>query len=333
MAAFDGFKGFVEDLSENQLAGITAIKLLGIGIIIAVVVYSEFLFLGIINVILPEGVVRFGAVAGAVATGISVVVLVGAKILWVTPGGQMLWSWTFMILEVAILALNDMLAYALHQGPVSGVLASWQAIMPAGPLMAMLGWIFMLFLDSSQVERHKDMELEAKRAKSERRYKEVSHRAEMHLKHAHLNQVTSRLQDVINSPEIQARIVAHAERMVDQVLTDVSGIASGSTMTSTSALPPARPTIVSAAQEAETAPPPFADEEEPSRMTQAIDYVKSLFPSRSAETTAGTPVQPAVSPDDMAQLLQMYQESGDNGVMSFPEWLKQLYKANSQRPK
>ncbi len=213
-----------DEPGENAKAAAGIIKVIVFLILIGVVVYSEYMFIGIISVILPDGVNKIGALIGAVATGASVLTLVAAKLLWITPGGQMVWSWIFTGCEVFILILNDMLAYALHYGAATGILAGWQQITPASPVFALIGWILILLLDRAQRERHRDMELEAKKAAAERKYKEAAHRAEMELRGNHLNQVTGRLQEVLSSDAIQMQIMRHAEQMVARVLTDVSGI-------------------------------------------------------------------------------------------------------------
>lgn len=237
--------------SQNMSAAEIWMKVGAFIIVLAVVVYSEYLFIGIIIDILPTGINMIGAITGAVATGASVLALIGAKLVWIRPGSQYIWSWVFMGMEVVILGLNDMLAFALHAGHVTGFLAGWESITAAGPLAAMVGWIFIIFLDLAQVERQKDLELESKRLDAERKYTEAAHTAEMGLRHDHLNQVTARLQDVMNSDAIQMQIAEHAQRMVAKVLTDVSGISAGIT---NAVQPPTQqpPKQISMAQEAST---------------------------------------------------------------------------------
>lgn len=217
----------VKEMSENQSAGVGWLKFLAFVIILAVVVYSEYMFLSIIGIALPQGNNRFLAIVGAVATGMSVIVLLGAKLFWVTPGSQFIWSWAFMGLELGVMTMNDILGYALHLGPVDATLSWWQSVTPASPLIALLGWILMLFFDATQREKQKDMELVAKKQKKEREYLQAAHESEMDLRTDHLNMVTEQLRDAIKSQEAQARIKNHAARMVDRVLTDVSGIVAG----------------------------------------------------------------------------------------------------------
>lgn len=242
-----------DEPGENALASAGIIKVIVFLILIGVVVYSEYMFIGIISVILPDGVNKVGALIGAVATGASVLTLIAAKLLWITPGGQMVWSWIFTGCEVAILILNDMLAYALHYGAASGFLAGWQQITPASPVFALIGWILILLFDRAQRERHQDMELESKKARAERRYKEAAHKAEMELRGNHLNQVTGRLQEVLASDAIQQQIMKHAEQMVARVLTDVSGITSVNyTPSQQQQFPPAQQLPASFAQQSST---------------------------------------------------------------------------------
>lgn len=238
-----------DERGETSLAAAGFIKFIVFIIIIGVVIYSEFMFISIIQVALPGGLGKSLALVGAVATGASVLTLVAAKLLWITPGGQLLWAWIFTGIEIAVMLMNDILAFALHQGPVTDQLAWWLQVTPASPVIALVGWILVLMLDTAQRERHRDQELEAKKNKAERRYKEAAHKAEMDLRADHLNQVTGKLQDVMQSTAIQQQIQGHAEKMVARILTDVSGI---NAITSSSPTPLQAPKQMSAAQEAST---------------------------------------------------------------------------------
>lgn len=265
----NGLQRKARELSENEQAAVGFIKFFAFLIVVGVVIYSEYMFLGIIGGILPDGISKVAAVIGAVATGASVLCLIGAKLFWVTPGAQIIFSWLFMGIEVAIMFMNDTLAYALHNGHVTGVFASWLQITPASPVFALVGWVIILLLDRSQRERHRDMEMEAKIAKSERKYIEAAHAAEMELRNKHLDQVTSRLQDVMASDAIQQQIMAHAERMVARVLTDVSGISANVPMNGTT------PRIVSSqpmqlAQTAQTSETPVQADEQPNGLLQGL---------------------------------------------------------------
>lgn len=213
-----------KQLSENQKSIGGFIKFGVVLIIIGVVLYSEIMFLGIISVIFPQGVLRLGAIVGAVATGMSVLALYAGKSHWFTPGSQLLAAWIFTGVEIAILVMNDILAYSLHNGHVDGYLALWQSVTPASPVVALVGWGVILFLDRAQQERHKDMEMEAQKADKEREYTIAAHDAEMSLRSSHLAQVTAQLENVMASDAVQRQIAEHAQRMVARVLTDVSGL-------------------------------------------------------------------------------------------------------------
>lgn len=260
--------------SVNMTTAEKWIKLGAFFIVVAVVVYSEYLFIGIIIDILPTGVGMIGAIMGAVATGASVLALIGAKLVWIRPGSQYFLSWAFMAVEVIILALNDMLAFALHNGNVPAWLALWESITAAGPLAAMVGWIFIIFLDTAQVERQKDLELESDRKDAEREYVVAAHTAEMELRHNHLEQVTARLQDVMASDAIQIQIAEHAQRMVAKVLTDVSGISAGITSIPQAQLPAPKQMVM--AQEAST---PVQETKAPG----IIEVLKHAFTGMSEE--------------------------------------------------
>lgn len=217
-------KNKLMELSENQKAATGFIKFFVILVVLGVIGYSEFMFLGIVSVLFPTGVAAVGAIIGAVATGCSVALLYAGKGHWFTPGAQLLAAWIFTGVEVVTLIMNDILAYALHSGHVDGYLGLWQAITPASPVFALIGWIVITYLDIATRERHRDLEMEARKSAKDREYKELAFNAEMEVKTEHLSQVTEYLKDVMASATVQAQVQMHAQRMVAGILTDVSGI-------------------------------------------------------------------------------------------------------------
>jgi hypothetical protein len=224
MSRFTSARNKLVELSENQKAATTFIKFFVVLVVLGVIGYSEFMFLNIVSVLFPTGIAAIGAIIGAVATGCSVALLYAGKSHWFTPGAQLLAAWIFTGVEVCTLIMNDVLAYAIHDGNVDSWLAIWQTITPASPVFALIGWIVVTNLDTSTQERHSEMEMEARKSAKDREYREMAHAAEMDVKTEHLNQVTEYLKDVMASAPVQAQIQAHAARMVAGILTDVSGI-------------------------------------------------------------------------------------------------------------
>src|SRR5690349_16600689 len=100
-------------LSKNQQAAQGAIKFASALIIVSVVFYAEIMYLQVVSTAFPNGIFRGLAVFGAVASGLSVLVLVLAKLFWFPPGGQTIWSWCFTAIETLILVLNLILSFEL----------------------------------------------------------------------------------------------------------------------------------------------------------------------------------------------------------------------------
>lgn len=290
-------------LSENQKAAANFIKFFVVLVILGVVVYSEIMFIGIVGVLFPTGVLRIAAIIGAVATGASIMLLYAGKSHWFTPGSQLIAAWIFTGMEVTVMVLNDILAYSMHGGTVDSYLQIWQEFTPASPVIALVGWVIITYLDVSERERHKDMEMEAQRNQAEREYTIAAHEATITLKEQHLKQVTARLQDVLSSDAVQAQIAQHAQRMVAQVLTDVSGINAPIEL---GPLPPPRVVESNPLAQATSKAP-----DDKGFLAQAADMAKNLFGSTPAPAqpvslaqTAVIPPSPGPTPDPQTAPLQ-----------------------------
>lgn len=126
------------------------------------VVYGDVQFLTVMEKAFPsDGVLRALAVAGAVMTAASALTLPIALHWWFSPGKQFLWGLLFWGLDIAVLGLNSILAYALAIGGVDGFLASWRELSPATPLLAVIGWGIAFLLDQSHATRHAELEMQA----------------------------------------------------------------------------------------------------------------------------------------------------------------------------
>lgn len=123
------------------------------------VIYGDVMFLTIMQTTFPDGLLGAMAMAGAVMTAASALILPLALHFWFAPGLQYIAGIIFWSLDIAVLALNAMLAYAMATG--SGLLATWAEFAPATPLLAVLGWGIMFLLDPSHKLRHAQLELES----------------------------------------------------------------------------------------------------------------------------------------------------------------------------
>lgn len=154
--------------TANSKAIVASIKFFAAVIIIAVVVYSEILFLGIIGGLFPtSGIMAAGAMVGAVATGASILALCIAKSHWFRPGMQLIVAWAFTITEVCTLLANDILAYQLHTGgKLDQFMQIWKTFCVAAPVLSLVGWVLLFYFSPERAISHKRMEMEDNQAKA-----------------------------------------------------------------------------------------------------------------------------------------------------------------------
>lgn len=125
------------------------------------VIYGDVMFLQVMSRVFPaDGVLRVLALAGAVMTAASAIVLPAALHWWFAPGLQTVWGILFWLLDIAALGLNSILAYQTMSGRADPM-AAWQTISPATPLLAVVGWGIAFLLDPSHQKRQAIAEMEA----------------------------------------------------------------------------------------------------------------------------------------------------------------------------
>lgn len=190
-------------------------------IIIAVVIYADVMFIKVMWASLPDGFLKVLSIGGAVTTGASVIVLVVGKSYWFRPGYQMLAAWLFTGVEVIVSALNTIVAYQMPN--VVSPLTYWLYVLPATPFIALCGWVLIIHLDRSTTVRHKALEMNDKLAIAQMQYQHAVGMARVNVMNAELTQVISGLQQAMSSPQAQARIAHHANTLLDNILTEVTG--------------------------------------------------------------------------------------------------------------
>ena len=127
------------------------------------VIYGDIMFLQTVHVAFPtSGIFGSLAIAGALVTALSALVLPVALHWWLAPGLQFVWGIIFWALDIAALALNSILAFqAASGGVLDPFIETWRAWSPATPMLAVVGWGLVFLLDPSHKERHARAELEA----------------------------------------------------------------------------------------------------------------------------------------------------------------------------
>ncbi|HEX3642930.1 MAG TPA: hypothetical protein VHV10_16725, partial [Ktedonobacteraceae bacterium] len=178
--------------SANNLAIVGSIKAFAVFIIVAAVIYSEILFLGIIGSLFPSGPLAIGAMIGAVTTGMSVLALCLGKSHWFRPGMQLVVAWIFTVVEVGVLIANDILAYQLHTGAqLDQFTGTWKLFCVATPALSLVGWILLFFFDPNRAIMHKRMELEDRQAKGKVDLDTAVHEKAMHFHYRAISMVGS----------------------------------------------------------------------------------------------------------------------------------------------
>lgn len=154
-------------MNERKAKGIRfiAIGLAALTYALAVV-YGDVMFLSVVSHAFPTGFLAGLAVAGAVATALSALVLPIALHFWFSPGTQFYVGIGYWIADVLVLALNSILAYAIATGSTDSWLMVWREISPATPLLAVLGWGLVFLFDQSHQLRHAQLGLEADQAEA-----------------------------------------------------------------------------------------------------------------------------------------------------------------------
>lgn len=123
--------------------------------------YGDVMFLSVVSHAFPSGFLAGLAIAGALATAASALLLPLALHFWLAPGTQFLVGIGYWVADILVLALNSILAYGLATGATDPWLLTWQELSPATPLLAVLGWGLIFLFDQSHALRHARLGLEA----------------------------------------------------------------------------------------------------------------------------------------------------------------------------
>lgn len=209
-------------ISANAKAMMSSTKFIAYTIIAVVVLYCDVMFVSLMWDALPGGFLRIFAVLGAFATGLSVIALIIGKALWFRPGGQLIWSWCFSALEIAISIMNVVVSVIVARGGhLDGVLGMWLEFAPATPVVALVGWILILYLDPERKQRHENMEMEDEQTEATREYKRRVHEAHMDVKLTALDQTVEYLKQHLASQQNQAALSAGAAAMAKGIIAEV----------------------------------------------------------------------------------------------------------------
>lgn len=206
-------------LTANQQAVSSGLKWAVMGIVSLVVIFGDVMFIKLMWNHFPDGLLRIGALGGAVATALSIIVLLLGKSHWFRPGGQLLAAYIFTAVEVTVSILNVLYA----SGVADGIMGYWQMLSPATPFVALVGWTVILQLDKATQERHEDMEMEDDINKSEREFKRMQHDAGMRIRRKALEYNEQYMLEALESPYHQQAIQTGAEKLTIGAIHSLTG--------------------------------------------------------------------------------------------------------------
>lgn len=211
-------------LTANQLAAPAIIKFFVWVVILGVVGYSEVLYLGIVGVLFPAGVMYAACILGAFATGISILCLYAGKAHWFRPGPQLMCAWFFTGLEVIILILNDVLAMAIHNGgQLDQYLSLYKFFVPAIPVLSLIGWGVLLFLDPALRLRHARMEMDDRQQAQLLEFEQAQFEAKLDVQYKALNIMKERLAAQVANDVSFAHIEAGAISATREAISQLTG--------------------------------------------------------------------------------------------------------------
>lgn len=210
--------------SANANAMASGAKFFAFGIVALVAIYGDIMFLQLMWSTFPDGIGKIFSAIGAVATALSIIILLVGKRHWFRPGGQLTAAYAFTVIEFVVLVANTLVAFNLHNGGhLDSYLAMWYYFCAATPFVSAAGWILILQLDKEQQQRHEDMELADQMEQAERAHRLTAHQMQMQLKRAFLEHQAAYLAEEVNSPQMQAGIREAARRMAQENLKGLSG--------------------------------------------------------------------------------------------------------------
>lgn len=279
-------------LSANEAAIVSGLNWAVMGIVTAVVVYGDVMFIQLMWNHFPDGLLRVGALGGAITTALSIIVLLIGKSHWFRPGGQLLAAYFFTAVEVGVSVLNVLYA----SGVQDGVMAYWKDLSPATPFVALVGWVVILQLDRATQEKHEAMEMEDEIAASERAFRLQNHRASMRVRVQALQYNESYMLDALESPQHQESIRIGAEKLTRSAIQQLTGQHVPTSPRIIDSLPPQvqvspRPIIQRAALANTQAPAPTpvqstSQSVKPSMMGRFLEWVDTLLSPASPPSQA-----------------------------------------------
>jgi hypothetical protein len=282
--------------TKMQIGVQSVAKAVSVILMVLGVIYCEVMYISVSEHAFPNGFLRIFAITGAMVSGISVLLLLLSKSYWFTEGVQLIFAYVFTGVEIIVIVLNVLVAFAINGGgQMDGWLQLWNTWgSPATPVFAIVGWMIIWQLDQGAKRRHRMTELEDSKIEAEADYQEEVASQKNNLRADFLSAVTEHLQAEMRSEYVkqQARIVAI--EMAAEALTMVAGRRVAPrvvTEESSSLLPgPSQSALPEPASDKKT------EELQPVSMAQTADAAPAPVPAkkkrgRPAKQAESTPIK------------------------------------------
>jgi NADH:ubiquinone oxidoreductase subunit K len=170
----------------------------------------------------PAGPLLVLCYIGAFSSFLAIVYMLIGKSVLFSPGRQMVLSWMFLGVELAMVAMNIILVFQGTQD-AQGFMAFWLQVAPATPVLNMGIVAILYFLDEDQARRHSDLELQNQIDNYDRKYVRELHKSRTKLKMRQLDYVTKALEQAVNSQESLDYIAQFGSDMNVQLLQNLTG--------------------------------------------------------------------------------------------------------------
>lgn len=223
-------------------------KVMSIIILVLGVIYCEVMYLSVVSVAFPPGLLRVFASIGAVVGGLSVLLLLLAKSYWFTEGVQLIFSYVFTGIEVLALIVNILVAFSLNDPashPDAWIPLLNQYISPVTPVIAIVGWTIIWALDSSSHRRHAQTNMEDEQHTAELEYNKRVFEARNDLRHSYLTQIITDMREDMSSEHIRSQGRVAASQLAADALSEVTGMPISPRLNPSSNVPLSLPNSVS----------------------------------------------------------------------------------------
>jgi NADH:ubiquinone oxidoreductase subunit K len=197
-------------------------RLLAVVVILVIFAFGDVMYIQLMSNKFPAGPLLVLCYIGAFSSFLAIVYMLIGKSVLFSPGRQMVLSWMFLGVELAMVAMNIILVFQGTQD-AQGFMAFWLQVAPATPVLNMGIVAILFFLDEDQARRHSDLELQNQIDNYDRKYVRELHKSRTKLKMRQLDYVTKALEQAVNSQESLDYIAQFGADMNVQLLQNLTG--------------------------------------------------------------------------------------------------------------